>query len=38
MKEEENATGDGEDDGSWIDLAGMTNEEYEEFLKKETGK
>ncbi len=38
MKEEENVTGDGEDDGSWIDLAGMTNEEYEEFLKKETGK
>ncbi len=38
VKEEETAARDGEDDSSWVDLAGMTDEEFEEFLKKETGK
>lgn len=32
--EEEADAGDWEDDGDWVDLSGMTDEEYEEFLKK----
>lgn len=34
---EETAAGAEEDDGDWIDLSGMSDKEFEEFLRRETG-